>query len=127
MDPTGELQITSISSGANASEDNSVVDACEAMESLGADVEVKVEDCDVNSCSDQSKTSPGDPKVPTCLFCDDSCFDVTSPAAYSDHVREVHRVTKNLDILLQFIIEQETRGNTVLCVVYNHKILWSLL
>ena len=107
METTGELQITSISSGADAGEDNPVLDTCEEMESPGAGVEGKVEDCDdVNNSSDQTK-------VTTCFFCDDSCFDVNSPSAYSDHVREVHGVTKNLDLLLQFIIEQETRGNTV--------------
>ena len=117
MESTSELQITSISSGAGAEEDNSVVDTCEEMESSGAGVEGKVEDCEVNSCSDQTK-------VTTCLFCDDSGFDVNNLGAYSDHVREVHGVTKNLDSLLQFIIDQDTRGNTVvLCIKIRSPLL----
>ena len=83
------------------------------MESPG--VEGKVEDGDVNSGSDQ-----------TCMFCDDSCFDVNNRAAYSDHVREVHGVTKNLELLLQFIIDQETRGNTVVLCLKIRKIPLSL-
>ena len=46
----------------------------------------------------------------TCMFCDDFSFDVTDRSAYSQHLREVHKVNKNIDILIQFIIEQE-KGN----------------
>ena len=41
----------------------------------------------------------------TCFLCDDSYCDLTH------HVREVHKVTKNVDILIEFIIDKE-RGNT---------------
>ena len=102
MEKAGELTIMSISTCAG-DEDNSVVDTCAEIESPSVGVK-KVEDCDVDS----------DKKaMAACMFCDDSCFDVKSREAYSDHVREVHRVTKNLEIFLQFIIEQEARGNTV--------------
>ena len=46
----------------------------------------------------------------TCMFCDDFSFDVKDRSAYSQHLREEHKVTKNIDILIQFIIEQE-KGN----------------
>ena len=46
----------------------------------------------------------------TCMFCDDFSFDVTDRSAYSQHLREVHKVNKNIDILIQFIFEQE-KGN----------------
>ena len=102
MEKAGEQTIMSISTCAG-DEDNSVVHPCEEIESPSVGVK-KLEDCDIDS----------DQKVKdACMFCDDSCFDVKSREAYSAHVREVHRVTKNLDILLQFIIEQEARGNTV--------------
>ena len=44
-----------------------------------------------------------------CMFCDDT-LDVTNRSAYSQHLREVHKVIKNLDILTEFIIEKE-KGN----------------
>ena len=69
-------------------------------------IESKVGDND-QVISDEVMDVPTD----TCMFCEDSYFNVSSRAAYSEHVREVHKVTKNVDILIEFIIDKNTRGN----------------
>ena len=48
-----------------------------------------------------------------CYFCDDFSFDVKDTESYKTHLREVHSVKKNLDVLVELTIKTQHGGKII--------------